>query len=233
MKKFLFLTFSVILIIGCLTGCNPESKENEMNKSSSDTSDTFETSYTAFLQNDYEDVKVLTSWHPVLSEGWYFYPEYEKEDSQNFAFEITIENSEIVDIEDTEFAHLKDNELFAPENGVLFELMPQTLTCKITNQTGEDFFQLGSAYLECYKADALSGIGGWVRVPYVNEDDNAKGKIFYENGEGTYTLNINKYKKSAREDVAYRYFEAGFYRVVFYLNDGPHYVRFMILYTPE
>lgn len=116
---------------------------------------------------------------------------------------------------------------------MLFDLMPRTITCKITNQTGEDFFQLGSAYIEYYKEDALSGIGGWVRVPYVNEDDNAKDKIVYENGEGTYTLDISKYTKSDKENVSYYHFAAGRYRVVFYLNDGPHYVRFMILSTLE
>ena len=53
----------------------------------------------------------------------------------------------------------------------------------------------------------------------------------YEGGEGEYVFHLarHRYDGVGKNTL----FDVGLYRLVFFLDDGPHYVNFGIFYMPE
>ena len=152
-------------------------------------------------------------WNVPINKEWLFTPEYEKESSEKYDFEFTITN--------------------ASQDGKLanFWSMPNDITCHIVNKTGEHFWQVGTAYLE-YKSVTVSGVEGWIRVPYANITENKQGLLEYPSGEGTYTLELNNQEHLGENLSSWATYESGDYRIVFFLNDGPHYAYFFVTAVP-
>ncbi len=144
---------------------------------------------------------------------WLFTPEYEMESSEKYDFSFIIMNAE------------KKREIPS------FWSMPYEITCHIVNKTGEPFWQVGTAYLE-YKGVTVSGVEGWIRVPYANVAENKQGKLEYANGEGDYMIDLQNRDHLGDGLSPSTTYESGDYRIVFYLNDGPHYVYFYVTATP-
>ena len=109
--------------------------------------------------------------------------------------------------------------------------MPDQIVFTIRNKTGEPFKMMGSPLLECHRNFVLSDRGGWTRAPYYDHEANERDVTVYENGEGIYVFDLENCQPY--EDVVYKYYDGGRYRVIFYLNDGPHYVTFIADGPPE
>lgn len=101
----------------------------------------------------------------------------------------------------------------------------------IQSRTWEPFKMMGSPLLECHRNFLLSDRGGWTRAPYYDHEANERDVTVYENGEGIYVFDLENCQPY--EDVVYKYYDGGRYRVIFYLNDGPHYVTFIADGPPE
>ena len=143
-------------------------------------------------------------WRPEFDTPWQYSPEYDMEKSEDYDFEITVD----VDILRSE----KIEAMFAGG------------TCHIVNKTGKPFRQYGSAFIEkfypnAFRHDDMLFGDGWIRIPYVDMGDFRR-EIFYD-GEGTYKLDL-------LHSYTMHYFGVGEYRVVIFLDDGPHYAYFEI-----
>ncbi len=154
-------------------------------------------------------------WYAPTDE-WYYSPAYETKPSENYDFVFTLKD-----------AHQEAN---APLP--CFHIMPSLIVCEIKNQTGEGFSRVGSAYLE-YLTVAPSGQQAWVRVPYVNTDENREGVHTYPQATAEYIVKMNESRYLGDNLLSFSVYPSGNYRLVFFLDDGPHYVEFICLSAPE
>ncbi|MBQ8497422.1 MAG: hypothetical protein IJ489_08230 [Clostridia bacterium] len=248
MKKILSLLLSIIFVITCFIGCNTANKDVKTGDTSiekiSSTTMLNETSSTAWIRDESKQASYLSelgvatqtvhyntddsisasssennikyrTWEPLIGHDWQYTPDYETESSEDFDFEITyiLPNGEITD-----------------EDG-RYNIMPDQIVFTIRNKTGKPFKMIGSPLLECYRNFVLSGRGGWTRAPYYDREANEKGETVFENGEGIYVFDLKECQPY--DDIIYEYYDGGRYRVIFYLNDGPHYVTFIADGPPE
>ncbi len=214
----LLLTLSlVLLLISCNETPPLETTTGEMTTAETTETSASTTESTSLLTETYvfppPPSTGIDHWIVPSDKEWLFTPEYGKESSEKYDFEFMIMDAE------------KRGEFSS------FWSMPYEITCHIVNKTGEPFWQVGTAYLE-YKGVTVSGVEGWIRVPYANVTENKRGLLEYPSGEGTYVLDLQN-NENLGENLSWNTtYDSGIYRLVFFLNDGPHYVYFFVQATP-
>ena len=259
MKKILLLLLSVMIVIGTLVGCNTVDAYTGANNSSTpdeiintsqteeitstealDTSSTeqtrdeskFEsylsemgvtrvtfttatgTSETASSSSNENEIEYRDIWEPLVGHDWLYTPDYETDPVENFDFEITyVQPDSTITVKDGHYS-----------------IMPKQIIFTIRNKTGEPFQMMGSPLLECYRKFIFSGRGGWIRAPYFDYEADETITVF-EDGVCEYVFDLEKCQPN--NGVIYKDYDGGHYRLIFYLNDGPHYVTFIADGPPE
>lgn len=204
-------------LIETTTGETTSAETTTLETTTAETTTTVETT-TEAVPEFQKGGRMLSDWSPRMS--WMFYPwtispDYEYEPSRDYEIEITGISDEI------------------------YESLPRTVTLQITSKTGKPITQYGSPYLEIYEAAMFEGVGAWVRMPYIVEEEAEAGLTPRESSY-EYKLGISEnmlpifefpeeyalYYQMHIRDMARS--ETLKCRIVLYLNDGPHYVEFCL-----
>ncbi len=173
------------------------------------------TSETTSSSSNENKIEYRDIWEPLAGHDWLYTPDYETESGENFDFEITyVQPDSTITVKDGHYS-----------------IMPKQIVFTIRNKTGEPFQMIGSPLLECYRHFVFSDRGGWMRAPYFDHEADERGITVFEDGVCEYVFDLEKCRPY--EDIIYEHFDGGRYRLIFYLNDGPHYVTFIADGPPE
>lgn len=207
----LLLTLSLVLL---LISCNETPPTQTTTGETTTAETTAETTSAEILKNQRPkpwSTLICMEQHP-----WTLSPNYERANAELYDFTI---------------------ELLSPDfdyHEIGYTMLPTTFVLKITNKTNLPIMQYGSAYIEMYEKTAYGEeLGAWVRLPYVNLTENKEG-VFVHESEYEYVLDLTQNLHSYMEtSFDFRYFlnnstEDAKCRIVLYLNDGPHYVEFVL-----
>lgn len=179
------------------------------------------TEETTIPEETYKKGMTMNTWRPEISLVYYPWTitlDYEYDTSENYDIEI------IADI---------------PPEG--YPYLPETITMQITNKTGVPIKQYGSPHIEIYERTATGGMGAWVRIPYINEEEADAGIIERESSY-TYEMVVKNGLRPVLDNKNYVIYydiqaitnnnkdEDARCRIVLYLDDGPHYVEFLLSY---